>query len=342
MFQRFQMPEFRRLEESQKQKMNSHVRKLLQSKETKDLLLDVKNALMINDTEFLHTFFSELNNTKDTEKIKQIYRESLFNFFYYNGYNMPLFSLICSEYLFKFKNDDIHLARNERGETIFHVCARNFLNDTLEFLIKSSLSKKTVVELLNSRDSHNNTPLITTIHAFNKHAAKIFLENGANPNVKDTEGNSCLHECAKYGNIEIALMLIQHNADTDTVNNQGQTHLHIAAINAQPEYLMHFVKKSQDLTQEDYHGKTIIDYLIQNDNLNVDLLLHFKNKFNLDLNSRDSRGKSLLVNAINNKAYNSITALKELGCKLSLYDMAQVNIFNLILFYFYTLLKRDI
>ena len=66
---------------------------------------------------------------------------------------------------------------------------------------------------------------------------QTLLDNGADIEGKDADGNTCLHHCAQTENVDRAKFLIRHGAKTQAKNNRGQTPLDIAKLNSQPRMI---------------------------------------------------------------------------------------------------------
>mmetsp|Transcript_34466 Transcript_34466/g.109159 ORF Transcript_34466/g.109159 Transcript_34466/m.109159 type:complete len:166 (-) Transcript_34466:96-593(-) len=62
-----------------------------------------------------------------------------------------------------------------------------------------------------------------SVHAGNRETAELLLENSANPNSKDDEGNTVFMKALLAGHKEMCGWLIQLGADIDGVNNHGET-----------------------------------------------------------------------------------------------------------------------
>lgn len=52
---------------------------------------------------------------------------------------------------------------------------------------------------------------------------KLLIENGAEINIKDNDGNTPLHYAAKRGFMGIIRLLVENGADINAKNNDGQT-----------------------------------------------------------------------------------------------------------------------
>jgi ankyrin repeat protein len=94
--------------------------------------------------------------------------------------------------------------------------------DILELLIKSGADVNYKVDFLDC------TSLFHTL--LSDSIMTLLLENGADPNVKNSYGDTCLHKAALYscpGNMKL---LVRSGADIDSQNYKGNTPLHIAAL----------------------------------------------------------------------------------------------------------------
>ncbi|XP_011409201.1 PREDICTED: ankyrin-1-like, partial [Amphimedon queenslandica] len=60
---------------------------------------------------------------------------------------------------------------------------------------------------------------------------KLFLNEGANPNVRDTDGESAMHAASRKGHHKIVELLLKEKADPNTCSNNGITTLMLASFN---------------------------------------------------------------------------------------------------------------
>ncbi len=79
--------------------------------------------------------------------------------------------------------------------------------------------------------SRRTTPLILAVTINEVPLVKLFLENGANVNIKNSEGTNALIEWAQssISRLEIARILIEHGIDINAQDNKGKTALMYAA-----------------------------------------------------------------------------------------------------------------
>ncbi len=64
---------------------------------------------------------------------------------------------------------------------------------------------------------------------------QMLLENGANINQQDSQGNTALHIAAARGNCHIIKMLLDHGADAEIENHQGCSAKYLAIIGKNPD-----------------------------------------------------------------------------------------------------------
>ncbi|KAF8533437.1 ankyrin repeat-containing domain protein, partial [Trichophaea hybrida] len=63
-----------------------------------------------------------------------------------------------------------------------------------------------------------------------KYISQLFLDRRADPNVKDSSGQTALHHAAKNGHEAIAQLLLQHGAQKGEKDNKGRTALGLAIL----------------------------------------------------------------------------------------------------------------
>lgn len=117
-------------------------------------------------------------------------------------------------------------------------------------------------------DDSGKTPLIHLIHhADEQHALKLIqylLDQGANPNLGDFEGDTALHRSIIAGHYQQMKILLEHGADPNIQNDSGTTPL-IYAVLLEPlplrlRYVSCLLKYGANPNIRDDHNFTAIDY----------------------------------------------------------------------------------
>ena len=91
-----------------------------------------------------------------------------------------------------------------------------------------------------------------------KDLANFLLENGADINVRDKDGNTALMLAIRSENTEIATFLIENGADVNEKTDSGDTVLMVAARNGNYEDAKFFIENGADINSNDTHGKTAL------------------------------------------------------------------------------------
>ncbi|HXK50025.1 MAG TPA: ankyrin repeat domain-containing protein [Clostridiales bacterium] len=108
------------------------------------------------------------------------------------------------------------------GTTILHQAMYANNPEIVELLIKRKAP-------LNVIDSNGSTPLMIAVNRGSVDIAQLLLNNGADPDIKDTAyGRSALHIAASKGYDKIAALLISEGADVNITEKNGQTPLYSA------------------------------------------------------------------------------------------------------------------
>ena len=53
--------------------------------------------------------------------------------------------------------------------------------------------------------------------------ARVFLEGGGDPNSKNLDGSTCLHEAIQNGDLELIFLLLDYGGDLSIKNSRRQT-----------------------------------------------------------------------------------------------------------------------
>ncbi|ARE67259.1 SWPV2-ORF040 [Shearwaterpox virus] len=149
---------------------------------------------------------------------------------------------------------------------------------------------------INIIDKNNRTPLFYAVKNNDYDMVKLLLKNGANVNLQDSIGYSCLHIAGIHNsNIEIVDALISYKPDLNSRDWVGRTPLHIFVIESNFEAVKLLLKSGAYVGLKDkckhfpiHHSVMKLDHLISG------LLL----KYGANPNTINGNGKTLLSIAV--------------------------------------------
>lgn len=111
-------------------------------------------------------------------------------------------------------------------------------------------AKELIKEGVNVKASFGSVavpPLIIAVHENNPEMVQLLLENGANINVRESEGNTPLLMAAQFGFKDIVKKLLQVGADINSKNYFEQTALDLANESGNAEIAKLLVNKSKGI-----------------------------------------------------------------------------------------------
>ncbi|EAY12469.1 ankyrin repeat protein, putative [Trichomonas vaginalis G3] len=115
-------------------------------------------------------------------------------------------------------------ASNGNGYTCLHTCAKYNSIETAKLLLNRNCDPNKAVR------GFTTLHLCAEYGSENNEMIKLLIDNGADPNKKDNDGESPLHICAANDKQDKAKFFIENGAEIDLTNNDGYTPLHIATI----------------------------------------------------------------------------------------------------------------
>ncbi|MDR2343539.1 MAG: ankyrin repeat domain-containing protein [Spirochaetaceae bacterium] len=176
----------------------------------------------------------------------------------------------------------------------------------------------------NQRAADGNSPLHYAVKERYRGFTLFLLDHMADPNIKNTTGDTALHEAARIGDIEIMRALLDHGANVNIQDGQGNTAMHIAipfeahraalelllsyranpnlrdergdspahiviSLNRTPDILETLLRNNADVTIHNIEGKTPLFLAVeQNRNALLPLLV----KYNSDIFALTNEGST--------------------------------------------------
>ncbi len=115
---------------------------------------------------------------------------------------------------------------NEEGFTPLHFAVANGDRDLVELLLQKDTDKS----MLNPKVATSRTPLLIALKN-NLDLAKLLLENGADPNVKDSDSDTPLHMAVQKNDTDFATFLLSKSANPNIPDANNKTALYLALEN---------------------------------------------------------------------------------------------------------------
>ncbi|XP_059176235.1 serine/threonine-protein phosphatase 6 regulatory ankyrin repeat subunit B-like [Physella acuta] len=134
--------------------------------------------------------------------------------------------------------------------------------------------------------------LITT-----KTLIESMLQHGANVSLADIEGNTCLHEAARYCSKKILKLLLQHKAEVNQQNVNGETPLMIACVSGNVEAAEVLLKAGANVFLVDKNKNTALHHCVQY-GIEFPLLVE-KLVLHSNQNNVEFRQENTIVNEVN-------------------------------------------
>ena len=109
----------------------------------------------------------------------------------------------------------------------------------------------------NARDNNGNTPLHNAAYYGRKVIVKLLLDGGADPNGSGEYGETPLYVAAGDGYKEMVQILLERGAEVNQPNKYGMTSLHVAAIHGHKEVVQLLLEGGADINK-------LSKYVVQN------------------------------------------------------------------------------
>ena len=176
-----------------------------------------------------------------------------------------------------------------------HEAAKNRYPDIVEVILKTGKVD------VNALDGDVDTALNKALNGLNRDAngleteaiekvVKHLLDNGANPDLVDKDGNPALTNAVRLRNSKGPLieLLLDKNAQIDKAGEYGMTALHFAAYNGHLEVAKLLLTKGAKIDLPDNKGQTPLHYAAKyGESEVVELLLN--NKARIDLPNNEGK-----------------------------------------------------
>lgn len=152
--------------------------------------------------------------------------------------------------------------QNSNNDTPLHLAVQNLKPKTLLYLIKKGAN-------VNSINNNRETPLHCVYSKWcriNKFmVTKLLLENRADVNIIDNNGNSILHNaCSLYDTpIDIFELLLENNLSINCQNKDNNSPLHLAIQHLKPQTIPYLIKRGANVNSVNNEGQTPLHCCIE-------------------------------------------------------------------------------
>ena len=125
--------------------------------------------------------------------------------------------------------------------------------------------------IINVRGYSGATPLTVAMRKRATAYVNYLLQNGAEPNLPDKQGDTALMIAARLGHLEGVNMMIVGRAAVDAANRQGETALIIAIQNRHAPVVKRLLEAGASTKRTDHAGLSARDYAVR-DRRSTDIL----------------------------------------------------------------------
>ncbi|KAL8904858.1 MAG: hypothetical protein Q9171_006896 [Xanthocarpia ochracea] len=143
-------------------------------------------------------------------------------------------------------------------------------------------------------DANDRTGLSLAAVRGDNTAVKILLDHGANPEIRDFEGNTALNQAVRSAHLPTVQLLLDYGVDTNKRNAYGRTVLH-QACHAKDDPALVRPLITVDVNATDFNGDTALQYATQQNHINNVLYLL---ESNADPEIANAEGDTPILTAI--------------------------------------------
>ena len=191
------------------------------------------------------------------------------------------------------------------------------LNKNNSSIIKNeSLKESEILKLfccdikkINEKDECNWTPLYRSIISGNIKATEVLLNNGADPNIQCSMGETSLYQAVDMEKVEHVKLLLKHGADPNISQIDGLSSLHLAVLKQNVIIIKNLLKyKADPNKQSSLYSQTPVHLAIKN---NVDsMILLILANYGGSLTIKDKFGKIPIDYIKSNEMRKTVELLK--------------------------------
>ena len=156
---------------------------------------------------------------------------------------------------------NIHV-QNKDGNTCLHWAAERGHVEVVSKLL--ALGANEYQDYVNARNNFESTPLMRTCYNGHMDVVTYLVEHGANIHLQDKNGDTCLHNAAERGHVEVVRMLLALGAK-EKQNYKRLTPLLVASNYYKIEMVEYFIKKTECTKEQRIDALELLGATIAND-----------------------------------------------------------------------------
>ncbi|XP_074596039.1 rabankyrin-5 [Brevipalpus obovatus] len=126
---------------------------------------------------------------------------------------------------------------------------------------------------LDIKDSNDETPLSIALRLKLLDIAQLLIDEGADPNVQDSNGYTLLHKAIMSGDSRGALFLLNHGADISLSTPKSETPLQLAVNHELESVLIDLCSKGADVNTLDVNGNSPLWNALERENEDIASIL---------------------------------------------------------------------
>ena len=177
---------------------------------------------------------------------------------------------------------------DERGKSLLHYAVLGSAVEVVELLLSRGISP-------NIKDSNGETPIFDCARKAKLKIAKILINNKANINIENTRKETPLHLACHKGDLDFIKLLVE-NGSVVSKTLEGRLPIHYAILGGQSVCLEYLINSSKDTWfQRDFQGNTLLHYATRTTN---PILVTFLLEKGLNVNALNDQFETSLFNAV--------------------------------------------